>query len=168
VNVASLLTLGPIDARLRCECCDLPTIRVPYYNYDIHLNDTNVVCPLCEWENIPLTAEGVEDKGAIGTGERNDGISLAEARGNFSRYLSMYDPKKLQPWMLGPPSAEVLARKRALRDAYTALLSAPEHHRWDPFNAVKDCEYALTAQLDAERENAQDRVKRLNRFTEQT
>ena len=159
MNVASLLRIGPFDARLRCECCDLPTIRVPFYNYDIHLNDANVVCPLCEWENTPLTAEGTDDKEALDTGERNDGISLAEARGNFSRYLSMYDPKKLEPWMLGPPGAEVLARKRALRDAYTALLSAPEHHRWDPLNAVKDCEYALAAQLEAERENAQDKLK---------
>ena len=93
MNVASLLRIGAFDARLRCECCDLPTIQVPFYNYDIHLDHANVDCPLCEWENTPLTADGAEDKEAIDTEDRNDGISLAEARGNFSRYLSMYDPK---------------------------------------------------------------------------
>jgi hypothetical protein len=80
----------------------------------------------------------------------------------------MYDPKKLEPWMLGPPSAEVLARKRALRDAYTALLAAPEHHRWEPLNDVKDSEYALAVQLDAERDKVQDKLKSSNRFNEQT
>jgi hypothetical protein len=153
MNVRSLLTIGPFDARIRCECCDLPTLRVPVdKSGGLHFDAGQVVCLLCEWENPTLTADGAGDKEALSTGEVNDGISLAEARDNFSRYLSMYDPQKLEPWMLGPPGEEVLARKRELRDAYTALLSASEHQRWDPLNVVKDCEDALDAQVNAERD----------------
>jgi hypothetical protein len=156
MDIASLLTIGPLDARLRCECCELPTLRVPLDKYGMHLDDAQVVCPLCEWENSPLTDEGAENEEAESNAERNDGISLGQARSNFSRYLSMYDPQELEPWMLGPPSAEVLARKRALRTAYTDLLAAPEGKRWYPLNAVKDCEDALAAQVDTERESAQE------------
>jgi hypothetical protein len=58
--------------------------------------------------------------------------------------------------MSGPPSAAVLARKRALREAYAKLLAAPKHHQWDPLNDVKAWEDALAAQVDAERESAQE------------
>jgi hypothetical protein len=66
----------------------------------------------------------------------------------------MYDPNKLQAWMLGPPSEEVLAWKHELRDAYAALLSAPEHDRWNPLNVVKSCEDMLAAQLNTDRGKA--------------
>lgn len=134
----------------------MPAIGVPYYQHDFHLEDSRLVCPLCDWENTPLTADGAEDPTALPSQERNDGISIAEARINFARYLSMYDPAKLEPWMLGPPSAEVLALKHALRDAYTALLSAPKRKQWEPLNLVKDRESALATQVDAERDNAQE------------
>jgi cysteine-rich CPCC protein len=155
MDVGSLLEIGPLDARLRCECCDLPTLRVPHDRYGLHLDEAQVVCPLCEWENRPLTHTVAESEEPASSSERNDGISLAEARSNFAKFLSMYDPEKLEPWMLGPPSAKVLARKRALRDAYADLLAAPERERWDPLNRVKDCEEALAAQVDGERESAQ-------------
>jgi len=64
----------------------------------------------------------------------------------------MYDPAKLEPWMLGPPSAEVTQRKRALRDAYDALLAAPASSRWDSWTAVRACEDALAAQIAADQD----------------
>ena len=48
--------------------------------------------------------------------------------------------------MPGAPSAEVIQRKGALRDAYDALLAAPESSRWDAWTTVQACEVALAAQ----------------------
>lgn len=134
----------------------MPSIRVPYFQYDFHLEDLLTVCPLCDWENTPLTEDGADDPDGPPSEEINDGISIGEARANFARYLSMYDPAKLEPWMLGPPTAEVLALKEALRDAYTALISAPKGKQWEPLNLVKDCESALESQIAAERDKAQE------------
>jgi len=100
---------------------------------------------------VALTAQG--EAATVDSGpERNSGISLAEARANFERYLSMYDPEKLEPWMLGPPSAELLMRKRAFRDSCAALLSVSGRERWDAFGLARACESALEAQADADRE----------------
>jgi len=144
-------TDGLYEARIRCECCNLPTLRVPVDQHlGQHFEQAERVCGLCEWESVALTAQGAAatvDSGA----ERNDGISLAEARANFERYLSMYDPEKLEPWMLGPPSAELLMRKRAFRDSCTALLSEFGRQR-SAFGRVQACESALEAQADADRE----------------
>jgi len=57
MDVGSLITIGLFDARLRCECCDLPTLRVPLDKYGTHLSDAEIACPLCEWENNPLPEE---------------------------------------------------------------------------------------------------------------
>jgi hypothetical protein len=117
----------------------------------MHLNDAELICPLCEWENTPLTADGAEDRSTARSEDINSGISIAMARTNFGRYLSMYDPAKPEPWMLGPPSRDVLRLKRTLHNAYKSLLAAPEHDRHAPLNIVKDCERALAIQIDAER-----------------
>jgi len=55
--------------------------------------------------------------------------------------------------MLGAPSAEVIQRKGALRDAYDALLAAPESSRWDAWTTVQACEVALAAQIAADRDD---------------
>ena len=152
MSAPSLFTDGVFQARVRCECCNLPTLHVPVDRYGAqHFEWAERVCPLCEWESVALTAQGQAatiDSGA----ERNGGISLAEARANFERYLSMYDPDKLEPWMLGPPSAALLLRKRAFRDSCAALLSVSGRERWDAFGLARACESALAAQADADRE----------------
>ena len=89
-----------------CECCGYPTLGVPLGQYELEFDSAQRACPLCEWENPRLTAAGTAVPDGESAEERNDGRSLAEARASFARNLSMYDPAHLEPWMLGPPSAE--------------------------------------------------------------
>jgi len=147
-----LLTVDPHDSRVFCECCGYPTLRVPLVEIELEFDIAQRACPLCEWESPRLTEAGLPVPEGTSAEERNDGHSLAEARANFARHLSMYDPAKLEPWMLGPPSAKVTQRKRALRDAYDALLATPASSRWDSWTAVRACEDALAAQIAADQD----------------
>ena len=147
-----LLTVEPYDSRMFCECCGYPTLLVPLGQYELEFDSARSACLLCEWESPRLTEAGVPIPDGPNAEERNDGHSLAEARANFARHLSMYDPAKLEPWMLGPPSAGVIQCKRALRDAYDALLAAPDSSRGDSWTTVRACEDALAAQLAADRD----------------
>lgn len=147
-----LLTVEPHDSRMFCECCGYPTLRVPLVQDELEFDFAQRVCPLCEWESPRLTEAGVPVPDSPSAEERNDGRSLAEARASFARHLSMYDPAKLEPWMLGPPSPEVIQKKGALREAYDALLAAPDSSLWDSWSTVRACEDALAAQVAADRD----------------
>jgi hypothetical protein len=142
-----LLTVEPYDSRMFCECCGYPTLRVPIAQHALEFDFAQRACPLCEWEIPRLTEAGLPVPNGQSAEERNDGRSLAEARASFGRHLSMYDPSKLEPWMLGPPSAEVIRRKGTLRKAYDALLASPDSARWDSWSTVRACEDALAAQI---------------------
>jgi hypothetical protein len=148
-----LLTVEPYDSRMFCECCGYPTLHVPLAQHELELDFGQRACLLCEWENPRLTEAGVPVPNGQSAEERNDGRSLAEARASFGRHLSMYDPAKLEPWMLAPPSPEVVQRKAALRDAYDALLAAPDSARWDSWSTVRACEDDLAAQIAADHDD---------------
>jgi hypothetical protein len=116
--------LDPRHPRLLCECCELPTRAVATIPPAIpDYKSTSTSCPLCEWENAPVDRHGetVSDSSAAAA-ERNGGHTLAEAQSNFRRFLSMYDPSHLEPWMPEPPTAEEQKWKEELVRLYKRIL----------------------------------------------
>ena len=81
-----------------CPCCGYPTFqrteRLPH-------------CVLCEWEE---PAPGEESA-----------VSLADARANFARFGTIYDPQHLPAWMPRPPSAAARRERGEMRAAVEAM-----------------------------------------------
>ncbi len=133
VSMASAPHIGVQPARrLRCECCGYLTLTVPMAQYaDDTLDAVDPACPFCDWENPPLNDDGTPKPNPPSPEERNDGHSLSEARANVGKFLWMYDPAHLEPWMTGPPSSEEMAIRRQLRDAYEAVeRNADDDNAW--------------------------------------
>lgn len=66
---------GKLEQVYCCPCCDYPTVDVPpSYN----------ICAICSWEDDCVTYDDSEATGA------NGDYSLAEARQNFQKHLTMY------------------------------------------------------------------------------
>jgi hypothetical protein len=157
LDLPATFTVVPYESRLFCECCGFPTLDVSLQDgIGPSFESAGRACGLCDWENPPLTADGAPAEDHVATMERNSGISLGRARANFARYLSMYDPSRLEPWMIGPPSQALLDCKAALRNAYVLLLAARPRERRNLWHTVRQCEQALTAREEADREAADD------------
>jgi len=62
-----------------CPCCSYPTLDS---------TGDNEICELCGWED-----DGQDDAHAAELWGTNSDYSLAEARENFRRYLTMYRPE---------------------------------------------------------------------------
>lgn len=145
----SLLVNDLYHPRLRCECCGYRTRFIPPDQYGQPLLiDAPTSCRLCDWENAPVDDNGRPDADAPSGEDRNGGHTLAEAKANFARYLSMYDPAQLEPWMLGPPTPEELALKQQLVDAYGAIDEQTQSlEAWQRVLSLETALYQLEQQL---------------------
>jgi hypothetical protein len=104
---AGVILPGQEGVRYKCPCCGYPTLD-ERRGYE--------VCYLCDWED-----DGQDDPYAEEVwGGPNHLYSLAEARSNFKRYLTMYDPAKETRRRVLPGPAERNA-KLALMKAFEAL-----------------------------------------------
>lgn len=123
--------IGPFH-RLRCACCGYPTLRP----------GGDGVCPLCDWENE--TSDG-----SAADADRNDGLTLDQARHNFHRYLTVYDLAHPQPWIGSGPSAAERAAKQEMIRAFKAM---EQHDDWDDlalWNGVTASEDQLGRAIEA-------------------
>ena len=116
--------------RYRCPCCRYPTLD-ERGGYEI--------CELCGWED-----DGQDDPHADEVwGGPNGLYSLSEARSNFKKYLTQYDPAKEPERDVLPGPVEREA-KRALMRAFDELskqaLATPDDEAWEK---VYECEKAL-------------------------
>jgi len=143
--------IAGFDRRRLCDCCQLPTLAAPdEYDSDPQWELIPAACDLCEWESRPFDAKGALRSDSSDE-ERNDGLTVEEARVNFARFLSIYDPDNPPAWRLTPPSAEVLERRRALRAAYIAVLVHDAPDSTERGEHVQACENALRQSLAGER-----------------
>jgi hypothetical protein len=151
----------PGVVRMTCECCGFPTLALtPETDWaSVDWESSALACPLCNWESGPAMEDGSPDPAARSPEDRNEGYALAEAQENFRRHGWMYDPAAPPLWMGGPPAAEELELRRALREAYEALGAAPERReRGDPWERVLDLEFQLRAAEEARRAALEDRL----------
>lgn len=123
--------IGPFH-RLRCACCGYPTLRA----------GGDGVCPLCDWENA--TGDASADDA-----DRNDGLSLEQARQNFHRYLTVYDLTHPQPWMGSGPSAAERAAKQDMIHAFKAMAQRNDWNDVALWNRVIAGEDELSRAVDA-------------------
>jgi uncharacterized protein YjiS (DUF1127 family) len=138
------LKLDPFNPRLPCECCGYLTIMAAVDRYDsFEPSETLWACPLCDWENAPLRADGSLDADAPSAEERNGGSTLEQARANFRTHAWMYDPERPEPWMVAPPAPTELELRRALREAYEALRTTAEPDQYDLWRQIAGYERAL-------------------------
>ena len=155
-----IIPLNVLDHRRRCECCHYPTLVVSSeyptmgdWQYAIRS------CPLCDWESRALTDRGEPDPNAESDEQRNDGLSVLQARINFERFLSIYDPDEPPPWRGLPPSARVLGLRRSLSEAYQTLLATEQPSPFPLWEQVRAYEAALrqaSADQQAEEESSFD------------
>jgi uncharacterized protein YcaQ len=113
-------------------------------------------CDLCEWENRPLDAQG--DLVGAPREEANDGLTLEQARANYARFGSIYDPDVLPEWKLAAPSPAVQEARRTLREAYEALMAAPPGAQWERWNVVIEAERGVRDALAAQQAEDEARV----------
>ena len=105
-----------------CPCCGYPTLDS---------RGDNEICELCGWED-----DGQDDPHASEVWGTNSDYSLAEARDNFRRYMTMYRPedevmfrrsrqKKLDG---GRTVRDLVAVKKAIAEKFDLIRggSAPE------------------------------------------
>jgi hypothetical protein len=156
-----LLEVGVFERRRRCACCGFPTLAIynegdPGFRWDL----TPTSCDLCEWDSRPLDVNGDISPSSASDEDRNDGLSLENARANFARFSSIYDPSDLPDWKISPPGDAIVSLRTELRSAYTDVVahgSDPGFERW---GRVHDCERALSAALVAQQEHDQDAAER--------
>ena len=128
------------DILMRCECCERLTIAVAADRFfEVDWSGTLLGCALCGWENRPadetgnpLDAEPPED--------RNDGLSLDEAKSNFERFAWMYDPENPPEWLGTPISTEERQLREQLRDAFPVSIEAANDfsERWELVVALQE------------------------------
>jgi len=107
-----------------CPCCGYPTLDA---------RGDNEICELCGWED-----DGQDDTHAHESWGTNSDYTLAEARDNFKRYMTMYRPedevmfrrsrqKKLDG---GRTVRDLVAVKKAITEKFDAIRSgqAAERH----------------------------------------
>jgi hypothetical protein len=106
-----------LDRRRYCECCGFPSLFIDdYEDGSLDWASSTCACDLCEWESRRLDAQG--DPVSTPEEERNDGLTLEQARANFARFGFIYDPSDLPMWKPSAPSSSVQEARRALREAY--------------------------------------------------
>lgn len=155
--------------RRYCECCGFPSLSVPDVDAQPYNGDprpdlsgvpgwetSNRHCELCEWESQQLDAQG--DPVSVLLEEPNDGITLEQARANFARFGSIYDPSNLPDWKVSVPSPDVQEARRALREAYEVLMATEPDARKEPWNGVTDAERYLHAALEAQQAADEEQV----------
>lgn len=151
----TFIELHDFHPRVRCECCGYRTRPIPQFtDGTVVIAEASSSCGLCDWENASIDENGNSVPGSESDEERNDGYSIAEATANFTRHLSMYDPARLAPWMLGPTSAEERELKRELKAAHEEVDRDPDNLlKWD---RVVSLETALDETIRSRIEAAQD------------
>lgn len=101
------------SALFTCPCCGYPTL---------HSHGSYEICSLCYWED-----DGQDDPYADDVrGGPNHGYSLSEARANFQRHLTMYDPSDTTRTPKRPDNARVVEAKRLIIAAFESLMNASE------------------------------------------
>ena len=69
--------------KYQCPCCG-------YFTYNVPANeDCGYICPVCFWENDPFIASDNEPS------DSNHGITLKEAKSNFSKCYVMSDHQEM-------------------------------------------------------------------------
>ena len=138
------------SVRMRCECCERPTLPLAEDHYaEVDFSGSMLGCSLCGWENRPADENGHPVSGQTPE-DRNDGVSLNDAKDHFARYAWMYDPAHPPDWFGAPMSDEERQLRERLRDAYPG----PANPAWDlreRWKLVAVLEEALT-DLVAERQ----------------
>lgn len=155
--------------RRYCECCGFPSLGVPEvdarpFDGEPHTELIGVPgwesgsrhCDLCEWESRQLDDKG--DPVSILLEEPNDGMTLEQARANFARFGSMYDPSNLPEWKVSAPSAEVQDARRVLREAYEAVLVAGPDAEKEAWHAALEAEWNVRAALEAQQAADEEHV----------
>lgn len=104
--------------RYGCPCCGYPTLT-ERGNYEI--------CSLCHWEDDGQDNPRADER----WGGPNGNYSLTEARLNFSRYLTMYDPDRPYPRIGGADSAVETQAKRIMMAAFDAMPAATDQAMLD-------------------------------------
>ena len=98
------------ELRCTCPCCGYPTLS-ERYGYEI--------CGLCDWED-----DGQDDPYADEAwGGPNGRYSLTEARENFARHLSMYDPEELRGNEFAKDNLTETRAKRTAMEAFDAVFA---------------------------------------------
>jgi hypothetical protein len=152
-----LLELDPFDRRRYCECCGCPTLGIP--------EDSSAApdwtfgaraCDLCEWESAVLDEAGNVSQHAETAETRNDGLSLAIARANFDRFLSIYDPDDPPVWQVSAPDMDVLECRAALRRAYSMLPTDMRADSYKHWLGIRALEHQLRTALRGQRERDMD------------
>ena len=135
----AFIELHDFHPRARCECCGYRTRPISQFtDGTVAIADTSSSCGLCDWENASLDENGNSIPGPESDEERNDGYSITEAQANFAKHLSMYDPARPAPWMLGPASAEEIDLKRELKAAHEGVERDPDNLlTWDRVVALE-------------------------------
>jgi hypothetical protein len=125
--------MPPRGLKYPCACCGYPTLEgMPYE-----------ICVLCWWEN-----NGQDDPYAHEVWEgTNHGYSLAEARANFERALTMFAPER-DPRFPGVENERAHAAKRALIDTFERLMEAGPPASDALWREVDHQERILDAELD--------------------
>jgi len=143
--------------RRYCECCGYPSLGIfDMEDGSTDWTSTGCACDLCEWESQPLDARG--DPLNTPEEERNDGLTLEQARANLARFESIYDPSDLPEWKLSAPSPEVEDARRTLREAYEALAAAASGAQWEPWDAVLEAERSLSDALATQQAADEEQV----------
>ena len=137
----ALLETPTLERRRYCECCGFPSLIVPDISEDY--DNPNWVsagspwwagsvcaCDLCEWESRPLDEQG--DPLSTSEDERNDGVTLEQARANVARFGdTLMAAKPGEQWEQWNAVTEA---ERNVRGALIAQQAADEEQiaeQWD-------------------------------------
>jgi hypothetical protein len=120
---------GRYGRRFTCPCCGYPTLRG---------RSAYEICFLCGWED-----DGQDDPNADENfGGPNHGFTLVRARGNFERYLVMYEPNSDTSVGGSDTPAENEAKTQAIV-ALERLLQSPESEHPQLWERVRSAEREL-------------------------